>query len=108
LEDIKEMLSFLNKIINIFFEKPSTRIKPIMFLQIILGAFAIFVWFQARSTAETPVHHTYSGLLRIVAGFVLLLTGIENCVNKKSKKEYIKWFVLALMFFGMAIDQFFS
>jgi hypothetical protein len=80
-----------------------------MFFQIILGALAIFIWFQARSVVDTPVYYTYSGILRIIAGVVLLLRGIEIwIINKKGKKEYIIWFVLALMFFGMAIDQFFS
>ena len=109
MEYSKSMPSFLNKIINTFFEKSSTRIKPIMFIQLILGAIAIFIWFQATGVAETPVYYTYSGILRIIAGIVLLLRGIEICIiNKKGKKEYIIWFVLALMFFGMAFDQFFS
>lgn len=38
----------------------------------------------------------------------MLLIGIENyIVNKRNKKEYIIWFVAALIFFGIAIDQFF-
>jgi predicted nucleic acid-binding Zn ribbon protein len=103
------MRSFLDdKIMNTFFEKSPRRNKPLMFVQIILAFIAIFVWFQARNKIDTPVYYTYSGILDIIVGFVMLLIGIENyIVNKRNKKEYIIWFVIALMFFGMAIDQFF-
>lgn len=102
------MSSSLNKIKDTFFEKLSRRNKPLMVLQLILGAILIFVWFQARSTVETPAFWTYSAILKVAVGFVMLLVGIENClVYKRGKKDYIFWFVLALIFFRMAIDEFF-
>ncbi|KWW21941.1 MULTISPECIES: hypothetical protein [Peribacillus] len=102
------MRSFLDKIKNTFFEKLSRRIKPLMFVQILLSIIAIFVSLQALNEIDTTVYYTYSTIIKITVGFVMLLIGIENyIVNKRNKKEYIIWFVAALIFFGIAIDQFF-
>jgi hypothetical protein len=99
------MRSFLNKIKNTFFEKLAHRNKPLMFGQIILAFIAMFAGFQAINNIDT-VYYIYSVICFIALGFEMLLIGIENyIVNKRNKKEYIFWFVAALIFFGIAIDR---
>ncbi|MED3912700.1 hypothetical protein FQP34_24660 [Peribacillus simplex] len=86
------MRSFLRK------EFWDDRNKPILFIQWVLIIFAIILYFQTYDSIE----YIYSGILRLIAGIVILLTGIENYIVKK--RDYIFWFLLTIMFCGMGID----
>ncbi|MET3322361.1 hypothetical protein [Peribacillus butanolivorans] len=86
------MRSFLRK------EFWDDRNKPILFIQWVLIIFAIILYFQTYDSID----YIYSGILRLIAGIVILLTGIENYIVKK--RDYIFWFILTIMFCGMGID----
>ncbi|KRF61388.1 hypothetical protein ASG99_26045 [Bacillus sp. Soil768D1] len=86
------MRSFLRK------EFWDDRNKPILFIQWVLIIFAIILYFQTYDSID----YIYSGILRLIAGIIILLTGIENYIVKK--RDYIFWFILTIMFCGMGID----
>lgn len=86
------MCSFLRK------EFWDDRNKPILFIQWVLTILAIILYFQ---TYENTVYF-YSGILRIIAGIITLLIGIENYIVKK--RDYIFWFILTIMCCGMGSD----
>ncbi|MFE4242022.1 hypothetical protein [Peribacillus butanolivorans] len=86
------MRSFLRK------EFWDDRNKPILFIQWVLIIFAIILYFQTYDSID----YIYSGILRLIAGIVILLTGIENYIVKK--RDYIFWFIITIMFCGMGID----
>lgn len=77
------------------------RIKPILLAQIILIIAGILVYLKASNSIE----YFYSGILTIIAAIIFLLNGIE--VYKKKKRGYLIWFILAVLWLGMA-TQFFS
>ena len=87
------MRSFLSK------EFLEDRNKPILFIQWALIILAVILYFQSYDSIE----YFYSGILRLIAGIITLLTGIENYIVLK--KEYIFWFILTIMFCGMGIDK---
>ncbi|MFJ7930608.1 hypothetical protein [Peribacillus sp. NPDC096448] len=87
------MRSFLRK------EFWEDRNKPILFIQWALIILAVILYFQSYDSIE----YFYSGILRLIAGIITLLTGIENYIVLK--KEYIFWFILTIMFCGMGIDK---
>ncbi|MBT2650043.1 hypothetical protein J7E52_25665 [Bacillus sp. ISL-34] len=87
------MRSFLRK------EFWDDRNKPILFIQGALIILAVILYFQSYDSIE----YFYSGILRLIAGIITLLTGIENYIVKK--KEYMFWFILTIMFCGMGIDK---
>ncbi|MFD4820835.1 hypothetical protein [Peribacillus butanolivorans] len=86
------MRSFLRK------EFWDDRNKPILFIQWVLIIFAIILYFQTYDSID----YIYSGILRLIAGIIIFLTGIENYIVKK--RDYIFWFILTIMFCGMGID----
>ncbi|MBK5442214.1 MULTISPECIES: hypothetical protein [unclassified Peribacillus] len=86
------MRSFLRK------EFWDDRNKPILFIQWVLIIFAIILYFQTYDRID----YIYSGILRLIAGIIILLTGIENYIVKK--RDYIFWFILTIMFCGRGID----
>jgi hypothetical protein len=63
-----------------------------------LTIFAIILYFQTYDRID----YYYSGIFRLIAGIITLLTGIENYIVKK--RDYIFWFILTIMFCGMGID----
>ncbi|KQU17978.1 hypothetical protein ASG65_25590 [Bacillus sp. Leaf13] len=86
------MRSFLRK------EFWDDRNKPILFIQWVLIIFAIILYFQTYDSID----YIYSGILRLIAGIIIFLTGIENYIVKK--RDYIFWFILTIMFCEMGID----
>ena len=86
------MRSFLRK------EFWDGRNKPILFIQWGLTIFAIIFYFQTYDSID----YFHSGIIRLIAGIITLLIGIENYIVKK--REYIFWFILTIMFCGMGID----
>ncbi|CAH0257776.1 hypothetical protein SRABI96_03343 [Peribacillus sp. Bi96] len=67
------MRSFLRK------EFWDDRNKPILFIQWVLIIFAIILYFQTYDSID----YIHSGILRLIAGIITLLTGIENYIVKK-------------------------
>lgn len=86
------MRSFLRK------EFWDDRNKPILFIQWVLTIFAIILYFQTYNSID----YFHSGIIRLIAGIITFLIGIENYIVKK--REYIFWFILTIMFCGMGID----
>lgn len=86
------MRSFLRK------EFWDDRNKPILFIQWVLTILAIILYFQTYNSID----YFHSGIIRLIAGIITFLIGIENYIVKK--REYIFWFILTIMFCGMGID----
>lgn len=89
------MLSFFRK------QFLEDRIKPILFLQVILVICAIIVYLQTYN----KVNYFYSGILNIIAGVIFLLNGIEIYILKK--RGYIFWLILSVLWLGIAFQNFF-
>lgn len=89
------MIAFLRKR---FYED---RIKPIFYAQIILIITGILIYLKASNSVE----YFYSGILMIIAAAIFSLNGLE--VYTKKKRGYMIWFILSVLWLGMA-TQFFS
>ncbi|PGY05847.1 hypothetical protein COE25_28555 [Bacillus sp. AFS031507] len=77
-----------------FFRKQflEDRIKPILFLQLILVICVIIVYLHTFNRID----YFYSGILNIIVGVIFLLNGIEIYILKKS--GYFLWLILSLLF----------
>ncbi|MGF6949078.1 hypothetical protein QF028_001583 [Neobacillus sp. B4I6] len=86
-----------------FFRKQflEDRIKPILFLQLILVICVIIVYLHTFNRID----YFYSGILNIIVGVIFLLNGIEIYILKKG--GYFLWLILSLLFFVMASEKLF-
>ncbi|MCP3764862.1 hypothetical protein NLX67_21310, partial [Domibacillus sp. A3M-37] len=100
------MNSFFKKIMSLFFEKAEHRVKPLMYAQLAILIGVIFLDFLMRNSVDN--YWSYSAMKNLMLGTVMLLIGIENfVVREKKRKNYLIFFIIALLFYGIAIDDFF-
>ncbi|PQD94442.1 hypothetical protein CYL18_14615 [Pradoshia eiseniae] len=89
------MNSFLERMIKVFFEDEERTVKPLMYAQIILFISAPFAW-------------NHFAVMYFLLGTGFLLTGIESFIIKgKKRKDYLIWVFSGLLFYWIAIDNYF-
>lgn len=102
------MKSPLKKLISVFFEKGGQRVKPLMYAQFTLFIIAIFSGLLARNNIGNMNYWSYSVIMDLMIGTGVILIGIENyIVNKKNPKHYLIWFICAIIFYWLAVDNYF-
>ncbi|MBK5463505.1 hypothetical protein [Peribacillus sp. TH27] len=100
------MNSFFKKIMSLFFEKAERRVKPLMYAQLTVFVGVVFAWFLVRNNIDN--YWSYSAIMYLMLGTGILLIGIENfIVREKKRKDYLIWFISALLFYWIAIDYYF-
>ncbi|WP_309090602.1 hypothetical protein [Domibacillus sp.] len=100
------MNSFFKKMMGLFFEKAELRVKPLMYAQLAILIGVVFLEFLVSNSVDN--YWSYSAIRNLMLGTVMLLIGIENFVVRgNERKDYFIFFVVALLFYGIAIDNFF-
>ncbi|MGE7187014.1 hypothetical protein ACQKKK_24515 [Peribacillus sp. NPDC006672] len=99
------MNSFFKKTLSLFFEKAERRVKPLMYAQSTVFVGVVIAWFLGRNNIN---NWSYSAIMYLMLGTGVLLIGIENfIVREKKSKDYLIWFISALLFYWIAIDYYF-
>ncbi|MED0870215.1 hypothetical protein [Bacillus spizizenii] len=98
--------SFFKKIVSLFFEKAERRVKPLMYAQLAILIGVIFLEVLVSNSVDN--YWNYSAIRNLMLGTVILLITMESFVfREKKRKDYLIFFIAALLFYGISIDIFF-
>ncbi|WP_148631136.1 hypothetical protein [Bacillus sp. E214] len=100
------MNSFLERFMSLFFKETGRSVKPLMYAQLILFVGAVFGWFLVRYKFDDS--WSYYAIIYLMLGTGFLLIGIEDfMIREKKRKDYLIWSIVALLFYWIAIDNYF-
>ena len=89
------MNSFLEKMINVFFENTERTVKPLAYAQIMVFICAPYAW-------------NHFAVMYFLLGTGFLLMGMESFIIKGNKsKDYLIGVFCGLLFYWIAIDYYF-
>ena len=95
------MNSIMEKFISLFFEKAEHPVKPLMYAQ-------ITVWLGMAVASFSVLYTSQFYWMYFMLGTSFLLSGIEHLLVKETKRKgYIKWFICGLLFYLIAVGDYF-
>ena len=100
------MNSFLGRFMSLFFKETRRRVKPLMYAQLTVFVGAVFCWFLVKYKFDNS--WSYYAIIYLMLGTGFLLNGVEDfMVREKNRKDYLIWSIVALLFYWIAIDNYF-